>query len=83
MKVLFHEVQDLHYEFSQDMATLIEAVQEGNNGAVLHHLERGADPNECTRLGLSSLHLAAVHDEVGSIQKVGIGNYDFHVFLIP
>ena len=46
------------------MATLIEAVQEGNRDAVFSHLERGADPNECTRLGLSSLHLAAVHEEV-------------------
>ena len=46
------------------MATLIEAVQEGNTEAVFSHLEQGADPNECTRLGLSSLHLAAVHDEV-------------------
>ncbi|KAL5247518.1 hypothetical protein ACHWQZ_G019410 [Mnemiopsis leidyi] len=56
------------------MATLIEAVQEGNNGAVLHHLEQGADPNECTRLGLSSLHLAAVHNEnemVKSLIKYG------------
>ena len=47
------------------MATLIEAVQEGNPEAVSTHLKQGADPNECTRLGLSSLHLAAVHDEVG------------------
>ena len=46
------------------MATLIEAVQERLLDAVLGHLKGGADPNQCTRLGLSSLHLAAVHDEV-------------------
>ena len=34
------------------MATLIEAVQEGNPEAVTTHLKQGADPNECTRLGL-------------------------------
>ncbi|XP_063693605.1 uncharacterized protein LOC134825355 [Bolinopsis microptera] len=52
------------------MATLIEAVQEGNPEAVFTHLKRGADPNECTRLGLSSLHLAAVHDETEIVKSL-------------
>ena len=52
------------------MVTLIEAIREGNLDSVHSFLEKGADPNECTRLGLSSLHLAAVHDRMNVMEML-------------
>lgn len=60
------------------MTSLIEAVQDGSTELVIRYLTAGSDPNACTRLGLSSLHLAAVHDRaeiVSHIIKFG-GNID-------
>lgn len=64
-----HSATSYFAPLTRGMATLIEAVQECNREAVFSHLEKGADPNECTRLGLSTLHLAAVHNEVCFVKE--------------
>ena len=72
------------------MGTLIEAVKEGNLNLVESFLKTGTDSNECNRLGLSGLHLAAVHDNVqimelliengGNVNKVTVwGSSSLHL----
>ena len=46
------------------MSNLLNAIQQGDLASVATYLKAGEDPNSCTRLGLSALHVAAIRNEV-------------------
>ena len=51
-------------------SSLIEAIKASDLDTVRRCLKGGVDPNACTRLGLSSLHVAAVSGEVESVESL-------------